>query len=103
MCITRGVLNAPESELTVTAFGHDKVSILDGGLPRWVDEGCETETSDTPDFAESQYTVDDSKVDKEAVRTYEQVVENSQKDVKEDGAEVVLEHRALARYVLTPL
>lgn len=79
------------------------MSILDGGLPRWVDEGCETETSDTPDFAESQYTVDDSKVDKEAVRTYEQVVENSQKDVKEDGAEVVLEHRALARYVLTPL
>jgi hypothetical protein len=80
-------------------LGHDKVSILDGGLPRWVAEGHETETSDTPDFADSQYTVDEKKIDQKAVRTYEQIVENAGKEAGEEGAEVVLEHRALARCV----
>jgi thiosulfate/3-mercaptopyruvate sulfurtransferase len=72
------------------------VSILDGGLPRWVAEGYETETSDTPNFVESQYVAADA--DKDAIRSYEQIVENTQKS---EDAEVVLEHRALARYVYT--
>jgi thiosulfate/3-mercaptopyruvate sulfurtransferase len=84
----------------MSALGHEKVSILDGGLPRWVAEGCETETSDTPDFAESQYTtVKEQSVDKEAVRSYEQIVANAEKAPGDEGAEIVLEHRALARCV----
>ena len=79
------------NQLTV-AFGHEKVSILDGGLPRWVAEGYELETSDTPDFAESHYKAQE--VDHEAVRSYEQIVANSEKG---PAGEVVLEHRALGR------
>ena len=29
-------------------FGHDKVSVLDGGLPKWVAEGRPTVSSEQP-------------------------------------------------------
>ena len=38
-----------------SAFGHAKVSALDGGLPRWIAEGGEVEVGDVPDVGESEY------------------------------------------------
>jgi thiosulfate/3-mercaptopyruvate sulfurtransferase len=29
--------------LTALVFGHDKVSVLDGGLPRWIEDGGNVE------------------------------------------------------------
>ncbi|SCV70411.1 BQ2448_1805 [Microbotryum intermedium] len=36
---TYGVFSSPRALYTFKAFGHDKVSIMDGGLPRWIAEG----------------------------------------------------------------
>jgi len=41
-------------------FGHAKSSVLDGGIPRWLDEGLPTETGDIMpppkgSYAESQF------------------------------------------------
>ena len=44
---TRGVASAARVWWTFRAFGHDKVFVLDGGLPRWRAEGRATE-SGTP-------------------------------------------------------
>ncbi|RSH91029.1 hypothetical protein EHS25_010205 [Saitozyma podzolica] len=78
------------------AFGHENVSILDGGLPRWIDEGGEVEMGDVGDFGEVEYNV--KAQDKGLVRSYEQVVKNSKKSPDEPDAEVVLDHRSLARF-----
>ncbi len=44
---TRGVVSAARVWWTFRAFGHDKVAVLDGGLPRWRAEGRAVE-SGTP-------------------------------------------------------
>lgn len=36
---TAGVFSSPRAAFTFKAYGHEKVSILDGGLPRWIAEG----------------------------------------------------------------
>jgi len=41
--------------LTTLAFGHEKVSILNGGLPRWIDEGNEVEMGELQDVGQSEY------------------------------------------------
>lgn len=35
-------------------FGHDKVSILDGGLPRWIEEGGDVEVGEPTLFKASE-------------------------------------------------
>jgi len=50
------------------AFGHDKVSVLDGGLPRWIEEGFETEMGELPDNGGSEYVAAKDK-DPELVRS----------------------------------
>ena len=42
--------------LIEAAFGHARVSILDGGLPRWIGEGNETEVGEVADNEGSKYT-----------------------------------------------
>eukprot|EP01137_Pigoraptor_chileana_P016758 Opistho-2@73816 len=39
----QGIFSAPRVWWTFKVFGHDRVSILDGGLPRWLSEGLATE------------------------------------------------------------
>jgi thiosulfate/3-mercaptopyruvate sulfurtransferase len=96
--------------LTTLAFGHEKVSILNGGLPRWIDEGNEVEMGELQDVGQSEYKgkpLDSAKLRCEfivlvrSVRAdkiaYEEMVKNSQQQ-KGEG-ETVLDHRPLARYV----
>ncbi|GAA6010820.1 hypothetical protein JCM10207_005861 [Rhodosporidiobolus poonsookiae] len=40
-----GVFSSPRGAFTFKHFAHDQVSILDGGLPRWVAEGYPTSNS----------------------------------------------------------
>ncbi len=35
----RGIFSAPRVWWTFRFFGHDEVAVLDGGLPKWLDEG----------------------------------------------------------------
>ncbi|XP_032220318.2 3-mercaptopyruvate sulfurtransferase-like [Nematostella vectensis] len=39
-----GVFSAPRVWWTFRAFGHERVSVLDGGLPKWCSEGFPTES-----------------------------------------------------------
>lgn len=42
-----GVFSAPRVWWTFRVFGHDKVAVLDGGLPKWRREGRPTESGPT--------------------------------------------------------
>lgn len=55
-----------EGRLMRLAFGHEKVSILNGGLPRWIDEGNDVEMGELQDIGESEYT--GKKMDKSSIR-----------------------------------
>lgn len=37
-----GVYASPRAWWMFRAMGHDRVTVLDGGLPAWIDAGCET-------------------------------------------------------------
>lgn len=39
-----GIFSAPRFWYTLKAFGHPLVAVLDGGLPRWLEEGRHTES-----------------------------------------------------------
>ncbi|WVR06421.1 hypothetical protein IAU60_003452 [Kwoniella sp. DSM 27419] len=95
---TIGVFSSPRAAYTFKAFGHDKVSVLDGGLPRWIEEGGELEVGEANhDIKESVYKVADGPR-RDWVRSYEQVVENSQKTDSDESFELVLDHRPAARF-----
>jgi thiosulfate/3-mercaptopyruvate sulfurtransferase len=42
---THGIFSSPRALFMFRAFGHEKSSIINGGLPRWVDEGLALEKS----------------------------------------------------------
>ncbi|KAK4699308.1 thiosulfate/3-mercaptopyruvate sulfurtransferase, partial [Phenoliferia sp. Uapishka_3] len=128
---THGLFSAPRTAFTFKAFGHPTVSILDGGLPRWIAEKKPVDTSppqmpnahavapgeqaqfspimsvllyDSRPAIESYFIADIEEnmpeypaveLDTAFVRSYEEVVENSQKS---DGAEVVLDARPKGRF-----
>ncbi|ORY25659.1 Rhodanese-like domain-containing protein [Naematelia encephala] len=93
---TVGVFSSPRAVYTFKALGHDKVSALDGGLPRWIAEGGETEIGESADFGEGEYKGKEP-LDG-VVRSYEQVVSNSEKPLDDGNAEIVLDLRSRARY-----
>jgi len=41
---THGIFSSPRALFMFRAFGHDRSSVLNGGLPRWKDEGLKIET-----------------------------------------------------------
>ncbi|KAK4685501.1 thiosulfate/3-mercaptopyruvate sulfurtransferase, partial [Tremellales sp. Uapishka_1] len=93
---TVGVFSSPRGAWTFKAFGHDKVSVLDGGLPRWIQEEGEIERGEVGDVGESEYIVGNS--DDKVVESYEEVVANSDKDPKDPSARIVFDARPRARF-----
>lgn len=64
------------------SFGHPSISVLDGGLPRWIDEGYPTETGTPSPISPSNYQI----IHQEAaaadaqdfVASYEDIIANLQ-------------------------
>jgi thiosulfate/3-mercaptopyruvate sulfurtransferase len=98
------------------AFGHDKSSILNGGLPRWEAEGFPVERKPPVQTKKSQYPT--PKFDGETIRSekkkincysvplitvvpgYEQIVSNSCLNPPVDSrAELVVDARSRGRCV----
>ena len=71
-------------------FGHTKVAILDGGLPKWLDEGRATEAGTPSQPSSASYT---SAEIKGRVRDLDAMRANI-----DSKAELVLDARAAGRY-----
>ncbi|KAK4046817.1 hypothetical protein OIV83_005812 [Microbotryomycetes sp. JL201] len=117
-----GMFTAPRTLFTFKAFGHDNISVLDGGLPRWQAEGYDVVRSDSDfdardaathglqlskalygeaseDGLKSMYaSYPEPTYDESFVRSYDQVVSNSERDMADPSAEVVLDARPSGRF-----
>ncbi|KAJ3087200.1 hypothetical protein HK102_011605 [Quaeritorhiza haematococci] len=71
-----GVGPACRTYWTFKVFGHQKVSVLDGGLPKWVAESRAT-FNNTPNFPKKEYC---AKLNPNLVRTYQQVLQAIETD-----------------------
>jgi len=97
---THGIFSSPRALFMFRAFGHQRSSILDGGLPRWEAEGFETAGS--PPTGEKRSTYATPAYDGAAVRSYEQVVANSLLDpASNPAAELVVDARSRGRFLGT--
>ncbi|TPX45073.1 thiosulfate sulfurtransferase [Synchytrium endobioticum] len=50
-----GLFSSPRAWWTFRAFGHDAVSVLDGGFPKWLNENHPVETSAPKEFEPKPY------------------------------------------------
>ncbi|KAF8139947.1 Rhodanese-like domain-containing protein [Boletus edulis] len=95
-----GVFSSPRALFMFRAFGHQKSSILDGGLPRWEAEGFGTVRLPPAEAKRSTYPT--PVYDGAAVRSYEQVVANSLLDSASDPpAELLVDARSRGRFLGT--
>ena len=84
-----GMSNAPRAWWTLRYFGHENVSVLNGGLKKWMDEGHPTDTSG-PKGASGDFT---ATVQPMRIRSREEVLANIK-----TGEEQVLDARAAGRF-----
>ncbi|ODN95248.1 thiosulfate/3-mercaptopyruvate sulfurtransferase [Cryptococcus wingfieldii CBS 7118] len=92
-----GVFSSPRALYTFKIFGHDKVSVLDGGLPRWIQEGGEVEMGDVGDVGASDYGKIES-YHKDWVRSYDEINKNAEKPLSDPSTEIILDHRPAPRF-----
>ncbi|PPQ90459.1 hypothetical protein CVT25_014977 [Psilocybe cyanescens] len=95
---THGVFSAPRALFMFRTFGHQNSSIIDGGLPRWIDEGLPVETASPTGPQPTAYALPD--FDGNSIRSYDQIVSNSQFDPSvEPKSEIVLDARPKGRFM----
>ncbi|GJJ08834.1 hypothetical protein Clacol_003053 [Clathrus columnatus] len=83
------------------AFSHTNSSVLDGGLPLWVNEGHEIETSSPKitTIEETLYAV--PKLNESVIRSYAQMVNNSKLSRSDSATDLVVDARPHGRYLGT--
>ncbi|KAG6911777.1 hypothetical protein DXG01_000023 [Tephrocybe rancida] len=112
---SQGVFSSPRALFMFRTFGHQRSSILDGGLPAWIEKGYPVESGavlavtaaeySTPtlqvealrsrylDFFNERYFTEESPLD------YDQIVANSDAvNAAFEQADLVLDARSLGRY-----
>ncbi|KXN84786.1 putative 3-mercaptopyruvate sulfurtransferase [Leucoagaricus sp. SymC.cos] len=95
---THGVFSSPRALFMFRAFGHIRSSIIDGGLPRWVDEGFPLENGEPEQPRTTSYVKPELK--DHFIRDYEQMVSNSLLDPTTNSrAGIVLDARPKERQV----
>jgi len=85
----RGLMSAPRVWWTFRVFGHEDVAVLDGGLPKWTQEGRPVEEGSVA-AGERHFT---ARVNSLMVRDRGQVLANLK-----SGREQVLDARATGRF-----
>ncbi|KAF9560216.1 Rhodanese-like protein [Agrocybe pediades] len=94
---SHGVFSSPRALFMFRTFGHTNSSVLDGGLPRWVDDGLPIDTGSPTTPQRASYAP--REFDATAIRNYEQIVSNSQLDPATDAkSEIVLDARPNGRF-----
>ncbi|KAG2497780.1 hypothetical protein HYH03_004052 [Edaphochlamys debaryana] len=103
-----GIFSAPRVWWTFKVFGHDKVAVLDGGLPAWKAKGLPLDPSPPPSdevlfaggracaLAGKAPTKYQAKLDASKVRSIDQMLANIQ-----SRAEQVMDARSAGRFVGT--
>lgn len=79
---------------TFRVFGHQSVSVLNGGLPAWQQASGELETSPPKEYPPSTYPVPQK--DESLVRSFEQMTELARKG---DQSVQILDARSAGRFV----
>jgi thiosulfate/3-mercaptopyruvate sulfurtransferase len=87
-----GMSNAPRAWWTLRYFGHDNVSVLNGGLKKWMAEDRPTDTS-APQASNGYYT---ATVQPALIRSRGEIIDNLK-----TGAQQVLDARAAGRFAGT--
>ncbi|KAF8311005.1 Rhodanese-like protein [Clavulina sp. PMI_390] len=97
-----GVFSAPRALFTFKAFGHERASILNGGLPAWQLAGYpieEGESSVSAIIPQTDYLVPGDLTSQSMVRTYEEIAENAKSSpFDNDETALVLDARAPGRF-----
>ncbi|WAR56463.1 hypothetical protein PtB15_7B312 [Puccinia triticina] len=73
-----GIIASPRAAWIFNAYGHPKVSVLDGGLPRWIKEECPVETGSPIEPERSEYELPgcDEALARGKVISYDAIVRN---------------------------
>ncbi|PRQ73453.1 Rhodanese-like domain-containing protein [Rhodotorula toruloides] len=90
---TVGVFSSPRTAFTFKHFNHPQVSVLDGGLPRWIAEGYPIDENRPTNPNPHAYKVDGG--EKSDVRQWKDMTKNIKKGEKGD---VVVDARAAGRF-----
>ncbi|CAO3661168.1 unnamed protein product [Umbelopsis ramanniana] len=91
-----GVISACRVYWTFRVFGHQKVSVLNGGLPKWIAEGRPIESGEPKSISPVEYNV--TEVNEKLVRDYETIINNAKKFKNGDTGFLVADARSHARF-----
>lgn len=72
---THGVFSAPRTAFTFKAFGHLNVSVLNGGLPAWIDNGLPTESGEPTSVTKTTYP--EPVLQDGIIRSFDEMVANA--------------------------
>ncbi|TEB39300.1 Rhodanese-like protein [Coprinellus micaceus] len=98
---SHGVFSSPRALFMFRSFGHGKSSIMNGGLPRWADEGLPIDTEAPIQVKAVQYPAPTS-TPRKHIRSYEDMVANSTfNPTSNANVELVLDARSRGRYLGT--
>ncbi|KAF9456148.1 Rhodanese-like domain-containing protein [Collybia nuda] len=94
---TSGVFSSPRALFMFRTFGHSNSSIINGGLPAWMDLGLPVESGPLTKTRTVRYET--PLLDTEALRNYDEIVANSQEPSTSSRTSLVLDARARGRYL----
>lgn len=90
---THGVFSAPRTAFTFKAFGHAKVSVLNGGLPAWIDSGLPTESGSPTGHEAKAYP--EPVLEDGIVRSFDEMVANAKMGAR---SQTVFDARSRGRF-----
>jgi len=96
-----GVFSSPRALFTFRAFSHNNSSVLNGGLPRWIEEGYRFESGDLHGAASTPARYPPPKFNADVIKTYAQMVNNAAHPLADPETGIVLDARARGRYLGT--
>ncbi|PPR01175.1 hypothetical protein CVT24_006051 [Panaeolus cyanescens] len=92
-----GVFSSPRALFMFRSFGHENSSIINGGLPQWVEDGLPTVSGQgVPEPKPATYPP--PKLNEQAIRSYDQIVANTKCELAAPATSLVLDARPGGRF-----